>query len=75
METSLDECIDERLRRIDKMCFSSQYYTMLTIQTNGIIFIIVGFECWFRTGYYPFSDSGLPILALFLVSDLRLGMI
>ena len=42
METSLDECIDERLRRIDQMCFSSQYYTMLTVQTNGIVFIVFG---------------------------------
>ena len=67
METSLDECIDERLRRIDQMCFSSQYYTMLTVQTNGIVFIVFGFETWFRTGYYPFSDTGLPMLALFMV--------
>ena len=68
METSLDECIDERLRRIDQMCFSSQYYLMLTIQTNGIVFIIFGFEAWFRTGYSPFSDTGLPMLTLFMVS-------
>ena len=69
METSLDECIDERLRRIDQMCFSSQYYTMLTVQTNGIVFIVFGFETWFRTGYYPFSDTGLPMLTLFMVIE------
>ena len=69
LENSLDECIDERLRRIDQMCFSSQYYTMLTVQTNGIIFIVIGFEVWFRVGYYPFSDSGLPLLTLFMVSQ------
>ena len=49
MEDSLDECIDDRLRKLDQMCFSSQYYTMLTVQFNGIMFIVMAHEIWFRT--------------------------
>ena len=29
-EDSLDECIEEGMRTLDQMCFSSQYYVMIT---------------------------------------------
>jgi len=55
MENSLDECIDEGLRTIDQMCFSSQYFLMLTTVSNGIIYVVLAFECWLRVNYSPFS--------------------
>jgi len=67
MEDSLDECIEENMRKIDQMCFSSQYYFMLTIQVNGIIYIILAFECWLTAGYSPFSDAGFPLLVVAVV--------
>ncbi|KAJ1421385.1 hypothetical protein B484DRAFT_481157 [Ochromonadaceae sp. CCMP2298] len=67
MENSLDECIEESLRRLDQMCFSSQYYLMLTVQVNGIIYVIFAYECWLRSEYSPFSDSGFFLLAAFLM--------
>ena len=64
LENSLDECIDEKFRRLDQMCFSSQYYLMLTCQTNGIIFLVLAFEVWLRIQYSPFTDAGFfPLVA------------
>jgi hypothetical protein len=34
LEDSLDECIDESVRTLDQMCFSSQYYMMMTVQVS-----------------------------------------
>ncbi len=68
MENSLDECIEESLRKLDQMCFSSQYYIMLTAQVNGIIYVIIAFECWLRVNYSPFSDSGFFILLVFMIA-------
>ncbi len=34
LEDSLDECIDESVRTLDQMCFSSQYYMMMTVPTR-----------------------------------------
>ena len=34
LEDSLDECIDESVRTLDQMCFSSQYYMMMTVLTQ-----------------------------------------
>ena len=34
LEDSLDECIDESVRTLDQMCFSSQYYMMMTVLTR-----------------------------------------
>jgi hypothetical protein len=58
MESSLDECIEEGMRKLDQMCFSSQYFLMLTVQTNGIVYVILGYQCWLRFGYSPFTDCG-----------------
>lgn len=73
MEDSLDECIDESLRRVDQMCFSAQYYMMVTIQACGIVYVMLGFECWIRvsnnySGYSVFSDVGLAYIVAFLLA-------
>lgn len=68
MEDSLDECIDESLRSLDQMCFSSQYYFMLTIQLNGIVFVVLAHEIWLRAGYSPVSDPTFIMVALYVVA-------
>lgn len=78
MENSLDECIEEGLRRLDQMCFSSQYFLMLTIQFNGIIYVMLAYQIWIQNKYSPFSDPavffiGGYLFALFLV--LRHGVL
>merc|ERR1719498_932883 len=51
MEDSLDECIDESLRTLDQMCFSSQYYMMMTVHVNGIFMFVIGVEMMLRAEY------------------------
>lgn len=68
MENTLDECIEEKLRRMDQMCFSSQYFLMLTIVVNGIIYIILAYQVWLNINYSPFSDSGFFLLFAFMAS-------
>ena len=49
LEDSLDECIDETMRTIDQMCFSSQYYMMNTIHVSGMVLYVLGVEVSRRT--------------------------
>merc|ERR1711998_133262 len=67
MEDSLDECIDEELRKLDHMCFSSQYYLMMCMSMNGVICVVFSVEIWIRTMYSPFTDSGFATLTMFLI--------
>jgi hypothetical protein len=78
MENSLDECIEEGLRRMDQMCFSSQFFMMTTIQFNGIVYVMLAYQIWIQNKYSPFSDPavfflGGYIFALFLL--LRHGVL
>jgi len=60
LETStLDECIDESLRSMDQMCFSSQYYMLNTIHVNAIIYFVLGIEMMTRAKYTAFGDPAL----------------
>jgi hypothetical protein len=56
MEEKLDECIDEGVRTLDQMCFSSQFYFMNMIHTSGIMFFIFGLEMIIRAKYNFFGD-------------------
>ena len=49
LEDSLDECIDESVRTLDQMCFSSQYYMMMTVLT--------------QRGFQPFPNFNLVKMA------------
>eukprot|EP00957_Ditylum_brightwellii_P197395 15039060-Ditylum_brightwellii.AAC.1 len=67
LEDSLDECIDESLRTLDQMCFSSQFYMMMTIHVNGMIYLVLGIEMMARAHYNPFGDPAMPLLIAFVV--------
>jgi hypothetical protein len=62
LEDSLDECIEEGMRTLDQMCFSSQFYMMLTMHVTGIMFFILGLEIILRAGYNLFGDPAMLIL-------------
>lgn len=66
LEDSLDECIDASMRTLDHMCFSSQFYTMLTIHVNGIVYFVLGAEMMIRAEYNMFGDPTMPILISFI---------
>ena len=67
LEDSLDECIDESMRTMDQMCFSNQFYMMLIIHVNGIVYFVLGIEMMVRANYNLFGDPATPILLPFII--------
>jgi hypothetical protein len=61
-EDSLDECIEESVRTMDHMCFSSQFYMMTTIHVNGILYMVFGIQMMSRARYNLFGDPAMPLL-------------
>lgn len=62
MEDTLDECIEDSLRTLDQMCFSSQYYMMMALYVNGLVFIVLGMEMMIRNTYNLWSDPAFYII-------------
>ena len=67
LENTLDECIEESLRTIDQMCFSSQYYFMMTIQVSGMMFGAFGLEIMQFAKYNLFADAGLIYILIYML--------
>ncbi|GLD93027.1 hypothetical protein PINS_up001619 [Pythium insidiosum] len=68
MEPNLDECIDENLRTMDQMCFSSQFFMMCTIHITGIVAFVIAIEIMARASYNLFGDPAAPLLVAFVVA-------
>ncbi|CAM9709889.1 unnamed protein product [Ectocarpus sp. 12 AP-2014] len=68
LEDSLDECIDESMRTLDQMCFSSQYYMMMTVHVNGIVYFVLGVQMMIRKRYNLWGDPLLVIMIPFVVA-------
>merc|ERR1711904_285098 len=51
LEDSLDECIEEGMRTVDQMCFSSQFFFMSTIHTSGILFVTFSMMMMLKSNY------------------------
>lgn len=64
LEDSLDECIDESVRTLDQMCFSSQYYMMMTVHVNGITMFVLGMQMILQANYNFFGDRIAPVVVL-----------
>jgi hypothetical protein len=60
--TSMDECIEQSLRSIDQLCFSSQYYMLNTIHVNGMVFMVLGIIMQTRANYNLFGDPASVII-------------
>lgn len=61
-DNSLDECIDISVRSIDHLCFSSQFYLMITIHVNSIIYLVIGIDMMNRASHNLFGDPATPII-------------
>jgi hypothetical protein len=73
MEDTLDECLDETVRTLDQMCFSSQFYFMLAVQTSGIVYFMFGIEIMLRWQYNAFADTAaMPII--FYIIAVSIGL-
>jgi hypothetical protein len=66
LENTLDECIEEPLRTVDQMCFSSQFYFMVTVHLAGIMFFAFGYEVMATTHYNVFADWGMLYIMIYM---------
>ena len=66
LEDNLDECIDESLRSMDQMCFSSQFYMMLTLHVNGMLYLVLGIQMMIRAQFNLFGDPVIIILISYI---------
>ncbi len=67
LEDTLDECIDEEMRSLDQMCFSSQYYMMMTVAVNGIVYFVLGVQMMVRQKYNGLGDPALLVMLPFFM--------
>lgn len=74
--STLDECIDESLRSMDQLCFSSQYYMLNTIHVNAIVYFVLGIEMMARAKYIAFGDPAMfSIVMAVLLSSVAVKML
>jgi len=66
-ESEEDESLREHLRMVDLMCFSSQYYFVISIGAYGCLFLMFGFELLARNYHNPFSDKMTFPVAFFVL--------
>merc|ERR1711968_391545 len=66
LENNLDECLEEPLRTLDQMCFSSQFYFMYAIHVMGIMFMVFGLETMMNSMYNMFDDPALLYLTVYM---------
>ncbi len=72
LEDTLDECIDEEMRSLDQMCFSSQYYMMMTVAVNGIVYFVLGVQMMVHQKYNFLGDPALLAMIQFLLGAFHL---
>ena len=60
----LDESIDQEMQTLDLMCFSSQYYFILTITGYSSFLIQVAIEMFLRRSFNPFGDPQLIYICI-----------
>merc|ERR1711871_482776 len=63
---TLDESIAEPLQSVDMLCFSDQYYFIMTIHSWGMLFPMFGTTAMLRVDYALFSDP-IAIAIFFLM--------
>merc|ERR1711988_852252 len=56
LEDSVDECIEEGMRTLDQMCFSSQFYFMTTVHVTGITITSIGLNMILKANFNIFGD-------------------
>ncbi|OQR94449.1 hypothetical protein ACHHYP_01279 [Achlya hypogyna] len=66
LEHNLDECIEESLRHLDQLCFSSQFHFMCGVQTAGILSLVLAIEIMVRNNYNMFGDPAALAIVPFM---------
>jgi hypothetical protein len=64
---TLDECIEESLRSVDQLCFSSQYYMLNTLHVNAIVYSVLGIVMMARAKYNAFGDPAMSSIVMIIL--------
>ncbi|KAK1742183.1 hypothetical protein QTG54_006748 [Skeletonema marinoi] len=68
LETNtLDECIENSLRSVDQLCFSSQYYMLSTLHVNAIVYLVLGIVMMARAKYNAFGDPAMSSIIMIIL--------
>ena len=67
MEGNEDECIEEGMRSLDQMCFSSQFYMMSTFHMTAVMLFAISIEMMIRVEYNFFGDPAALALLPFVI--------
>lgn len=75
-----DESINEGIRSLDLLCFSSQYYFIMSVATTGLGLTVMAIECLLRQQdriktvkpYNPFADKMLPFVIAMTFAFMKL---
>lgn len=68
----VDESVAQTMQTLDLMCFSSQYYFILTIFGLGNSLIQVAIEMFLYTNYNPFGDPALIYIIIIMAITIKL---
>jgi hypothetical protein len=67
-EASLEECIKPEVRTLDQLCFSEQYYFIVTGTASAVMLIIWGVQIMVINTYSPFVDYATVFIVILAVS-------
>ena len=59
-----DESLAEEFQSLDLLCFSSQFYFVMSMVGFGLVQIVMGCETILRQSYNPFTDPAFLLLLL-----------
>lgn len=79
LETQFDESIEEGLRSVDQMCFSSQFYFVLALGGAGAFLITLAISMLLRAQYNMFADPAflmvIGLMCAFCEAGQKLGLV
>jgi hypothetical protein len=70
---SLDPAIDQMHRALDNLCFSNQYYFMVTVLASGIYLLTFGVSIIIHLSYNPLADPAFFVIVFALLFYCSVG--
>eukprot|EP00340_Litonotus_pictus_P013036 CAMPEP_0170539486 /NCGR_PEP_ID=MMETSP0209-20121228/103958_1 /TAXON_ID=665100 ORGANISM="Litonotus pictus, Strain P1" /NCGR_SAMPLE_ID=MMETSP0209 /ASSEMBLY_ACC=CAM_ASM_000301 /LENGTH=3449 /DNA_ID=CAMNT_0010841431 /DNA_START=2857 /DNA_END=13206 /DNA_ORIENTATION=+ len=67
-ETKVNFALEEKSRNIEKLCFSSQYFVILTVFISGAFFMQMGFATLMNQRHNPFGDMATVTIFIYIFS-------
>merc|ERR1711981_1172039 len=73
----IDESISEGYQTVDLLCFSSQYYFIMTLLAFSVTQLTLCVTAILRLGYNPFADPVVPLLFIlaFLFGEVTINVL